>query len=196
MSQPDRRGTAKASDAAVISRAIAGAKENDMDALRFLYVRFADDVCQYVQSIVRDRHAAEQVTQTVFAGLLAEMRAYDRRQFPFRAWLLRLAHDAGVSHLRSRHVVPFEEARGRQAQSDEPDEHSRSLRVALERLSPDQREVLMLGEVAGLTPPQIARRLNKPERAIRALHRRGRGTLNATLRELEAAPVKPGANAG
>jgi RNA polymerase sigma-70 factor (ECF subfamily) len=118
MPQPDRRGAAKAADAPMLSRAVTRAKEHDVDALRFLYVRFADDVCRYVQSIVGDRRAAENLTQAVLSELPAEMRRFEPRRMPFRAWLLRVAHDAAVDHLRSRHVVPFEEVRGRDARFD------------------------------------------------------------------------------
>ena len=45
-------------EADLLQRAIARAKEGDPSALDFLYVRYADDVCGYVQSIVRDRFAA------------------------------------------------------------------------------------------------------------------------------------------
>jgi RNA polymerase sigma-70 factor (ECF subfamily) len=109
MPQPDRRGAAKAVDAPMLSQAVARAKEHDVDALRFLYVRFADDVCRYVQRIVGDRPAAEDVTQSVFSDLSSEMRRFEPRQAPFKAWLLRVAHNAAVDHLRSRRVVPFEE---------------------------------------------------------------------------------------
>jgi RNA polymerase sigma-70 factor, ECF subfamily len=108
----DQRAAAKAADPTLLSRAVARAKEHDVDALRFLYVRFADDVCRYVQSIVGDRRAAETLTQTVLSELPAELRRFEPRHMPFKAWLLRVAHNAAVDHLRSRHVVPFEELRG------------------------------------------------------------------------------------
>jgi RNA polymerase sigma-70 factor, ECF subfamily len=183
-----RHGPATAGDSALLSRAIAHAKEQDADALRFLYVRFADDVCRHVQTILRDRHAAEDVTQTIFSNLLAKMRHYQPREVPFKGWLLRVAHDAAVDHVRSRRMIPFAEPRARDAGAETRLERCRSLRLALERLSPEQREVLVLRHIAGLTPPEIAQRLNKSERAINGLHHRGRGALKATLRELDAAP--------
>src|SRR3954454_7950054 len=54
----------------LVSRAVARAKSGDPDAIRFLYVRYADNVYGYVRSIVRDEHEAEDVTQQVFAKLL------------------------------------------------------------------------------------------------------------------------------
>jgi RNA polymerase sigma-70 factor (ECF subfamily) len=49
--------------------------------------------------------------------------------------------------------------------------------------------VLVLRHVVGLSPVEIADRMQKTESAIHGLHHRGRGALKAALRELEAAPV-------
>src|SRR3954453_23104165 len=59
--------------------AVARAKAGDQDALRFLYLRFADNVYGYVCSIVRDEHDAEDVTQQVFAKLPAALGRYEPR---------------------------------------------------------------------------------------------------------------------
>ena len=154
-------------EADLLKRAIARAKEGDPSALDFLYVRYADDVCGYVQSIVRDRHEAEDITQTLFSKLLTKIRRYEQREVPFSAWILRVARNASLDHLRSRRMVP----------------------VALAQLPEEQREVLVLRHVAGLTPLEIARHMDKTESSVHGLHHRGRGTLQAALRELGAAPV-------
>jgi RNA polymerase sigma-70 factor (ECF subfamily) len=49
--------------------------------------------------------------------------------------------------------------------------------------------VLVLRHVAGLSPGEIAERLDKTEGSIHGLHHRGRGALQEALRDLEAAPV-------
>ena len=46
----DDRGSSR-----VVSMAVARAKEGDSEALRYLYVRYADNVYGYVASIVRER---------------------------------------------------------------------------------------------------------------------------------------------
>ena len=68
-------------------------------------------------------------------------------------------------------------------------ERSQCLRDALRRLPAEQREVLVLRHIAGLSPGEIAERLGKTEGSVHGLHHRGRGALQAALRELEAAPV-------
>jgi RNA polymerase sigma-70 factor, ECF subfamily len=177
-------------DADLLQRAIARAKEGDPSALDFLYVRYADDVCGYVQSIVRDRFEAEDITQTLFSKLLTKIRRYEQREVPFSAWILRVARNAALDHIRSRRMVPVEDVRISDAGQDEIrfDRYS-SLRDALAQLPEQQRQVLVLRHVAGLTPLEIARHMRKTESSVHGLHHRGRGALQAALRELEAAPV-------
>jgi RNA polymerase sigma-70 factor, ECF subfamily len=172
------------------AKAIASAKAGDVSALHFLYVRYADDVQGYVRSIVRDRHEAEDITQNVFAKLISAIARYEQREAPFAAWLLRIARNAALDHLRGRRQLPFAEVRT----SDEGHEQlgferSQALVAALEGLPEDQREVLILRHLAGLTPVEIALRLGKSEAAVHGLHHRGRASLRAALSDLGAAPV-------
>jgi RNA polymerase sigma-70 factor (ECF subfamily) len=161
-----------------------------MDALHFLYVRFADDVCGYVQSIVRDSHEAEDITQNVFAKLTTAIQRYEPRDVPFAAWILRVSRNLALDHLRARRQIPFEEVRTDDEGHDQLGfDRSQSLRDALRRLPDEQREVLVLRHLVGLSPGEIAERLGKTEGSIHGLHHRGRGALQAALREMEAAPV-------
>jgi RNA polymerase sigma-70 factor (ECF subfamily) len=175
---------------ALVYKAVDSAKDGDMSALRFLYVRFADDVCGYVGSIVADAHEAEDITQNVFAKLMTAIHKYERREAPFAAWILRVARNMALDHIRARRQIPFEEVRTSDEGHDQVGfDRAQSLRQALERLTEDQREVLMLRHVAGYSPSEIAEQLDKSEGSIHGLHHRGRGALRAALVELEAAPV-------
>jgi RNA polymerase sigma-70 factor, ECF subfamily len=174
----------------LVAEAAARAKAGDMSALDFLYVRFADDVCGYVRSIVRDSHEAEDITQNIFAKLMTAIHKYEPREVPFAAWILRVARNAALDHLRARRQIPFEEVRT----DDEGDEQvgferSNCLREALWQLPEEQREVLVLRHLAGLTPGEIAHRLGKTEGSVHGLHHRGRSTLQQLLRDMDGAPV-------
>src|SRR5437588_984323 len=88
--------------------AVARATEGDPDAVRFLYVSYSHNVYGYVRSIVRDDHEAEDVTQHVFAKLMTTLGKYDDRGIPFLAWLLRLARNVAIDHLRANRMIPSE----------------------------------------------------------------------------------------
>ena len=188
--QPTRNG---ADESELVRRAVVALKQGDHSALHYLYVRYADDVCGFVRSIVRDEYEAEDITHNVFAKLITAIHRYEPREVPFTAWILRVARNAALDHLRARRQIPFEEVRT----TDEGHEQvgfdrSQSLREAFHRLPPDQREVLVLRHIAGLSPSEIAERIGKTESSVHGLHHRGRGALQAALRELEAAPVIAG----
>jgi RNA polymerase sigma-70 factor, ECF subfamily len=174
----------------LVGAAIRRAKAGDMSAVHFLYLRFADDVCGYVNSIVHDSHEAEDITQNVFAKLPTAIHRYEPREVPFAAWILRVSRNAALDHLRARRQIPFEEVRTDDDGHEQLGfERSQALREALWRLPGEQREVLVLRHLAGLSPGEIATRLGKSEGSIHGLHHRGRAALQLALRELEAAPV-------
>jgi RNA polymerase sigma-70 factor (ECF subfamily) len=176
----------------LLSRAVARAKEGDREALRFIYLRYADNVYGYVRSIVRDDYEAEDVTQHVFAKLMTVIGKYEERQVPFAAWILRVARNVAVDHVRQRRAIPCEEVRELNQHRDDggaANDTSLSLREALEQLPEDQREVVVLRHVVGLSPGEIAGRLHKTEPSVHGLHHRGRGALRATLAERDCAPA-------
>jgi RNA polymerase sigma-70 factor (ECF subfamily) len=177
-------------DAKLVSKAVRSAKEGDMDALHFLFVRYADDVQGYVRSFVHDHHEAEDITQNVFAKLMTAIRKYEERDVPFAAWILRVARNAALDHMRVRRAVPCEEVRTSDHGFDQIDfERNRALRDALASLPDDQREVLVLRHVSGLSPTEIGELVGKTESSIHGLHHRGRRALQDALVELGAAPV-------
>ena len=174
-----------------VARAVARAKQGDSEALRFLYVRYADNVYGYVASLLRDEHEAEDVTQHVFAKLMTSIHKYEPREVPFSAWILRVARNAAVDHMRQRRAIPCEEVReGREYEPDDDGSLRRtSLTEALSTLPAEQREVLVLRHLVGLSPGEIATRMGKSEPSIHGLHHRGRGALRAALVERDCAPT-------
>jgi RNA polymerase sigma-70 factor (ECF subfamily) len=174
-----------------VARAVVRARHGDRDALRYLYVCYADSVYGYVSRIVRDEHEAEDITQHVFAKLMTVLPKYEQRSVPFAAWILRVARNVAVDHMRQRRAIPCEEVRELDPRRDSGDAHQTSLglREALEELPEDQREVIVLRHLVGLSPGEIAGRLGKTEPSVHGLHHRGRGTLRSALVERECAPA-------
>lgn len=174
----------------LVQRAVEHAKAGDSEGLHFLYVRYAPDVIRYVDSIVHDRHEAEDITQNVFAKLMSAIKKYEQRDVPFTAWILRVARNAALDHMRARRAIPTEEVRvADSGRAQTRLDRGRDLREALDRLPDDQREVLVLRHITGLSPTEIATTLGKSESSVHGLHHRGRRALRASLIELGANPV-------
>jgi RNA polymerase sigma-70 factor (ECF subfamily) len=168
--------------------AVARAKEGDQEALRFLYVSYSNNIYGYVRSIVRDDHEAEDITQHVFAKLMTTLVRYDDRGVPFFAWLLRLARNVAIDHLRANRLTPTEEVLDPAASNGVDMDRAESVRAALSTLPDEQREVVVLRHVIGLTPGEIADRMGRTEGSIHGLHHRGRRALQRELERLDSAP--------
>jgi RNA polymerase sigma-70 factor (ECF subfamily) len=178
----------------LVSRAVKLAQAGDREALGFLYARYADNIYGYVPSIVHDHHEAEDVTQQVFAKLIHVIGKYEERDVPFFAWILRVARNVAVDHIRAQRLVPVEEVHTSDDGGGDPAGGGRmgDLTDALSKLPLAQREVLVLRHFAGLSPPEIAERTGRSEGSIHGLHHRGRRALRADLETRGAAPVTRG----
>jgi RNA polymerase sigma-70 factor, ECF subfamily len=183
-------GVVGTEDGRLVRQAIRRAKGGEGEGIHFLYVRFHDDVQRYVNSLVRDYHEAEDITQNVFAKLMTAITKYEERAVPFTAWIMRVARNAALDHLRARRAVPTETVRvAEEAEADSGIERGIDIREALEDLPVDQREVLVLRHVVGLSPVEIAGTLEKTESSVHGLHHRGRRALQGALESRDAAPV-------
>ena len=186
-----RSAAVESPDAARTTRlAVKRAQDCDREAIRFLYIRYANNVYSYVLSLLRNHHEAEDVTQQVFAKLPESLLRYEDRGAPFMSWLVRLARNAAIDQLRSHRAVPVAEPIVAEAADDGVSRDRREiLRAALAGLPEDQREIIVLRHLGGLAPAEIAARLGRTESAVNGLHHRGRRALRAELTRLGAAPV-------
>ena len=140
---------------------------------------------------MRDEHEAEDVTQQIFAKLLTAIVKYEPRSVPFSAWILRIAHNASIDHMRARRADalrggpltgPDRRRRLRSRPRSRPRDRAR-------QASPEQREVIVMRFVLGLSPREIAERIGRSEDAVHGLQHRGRTTLRRELTALQAAPA-------
>jgi len=172
--------------------AVARAKEGDREAMRFLYITYSHNIYGYVRSIVRDDHEAEDITQHVFAKLMTTLVKYDDRGVPFFAWLIRLARNVAIDHLRANRVTPAENVLDPGSGRGMDVDRVEAVRTALAALPEDQREVVVLRHIVGLTPGEIADRMGRTESAIHGLHHRGRRAFQRTLTQLDSTPsIRP-----
>jgi len=179
-----------------VRRAVASAKAGDPDAIRFLYVTYSQKVLGYARSILKDEHEAEDVMQHVFAKLLTVIGRYDDRGLPFLAWLLRLARNCAIDHIRANRATPVEEIFDPDAACPADTERADAVRAALSTLPLEQRQVVLMRHVMGYSPGEIARRMGRTESSIHGLHHRGRRALRLSLAQMGSAPQTRRAGSG
>jgi RNA polymerase sigma-70 factor (ECF subfamily) len=173
-----------------IANAVMSAQAGDIEAIRFLYARYKNNVYGYVLSVVRDPYEAEDVTQHVFLKLISVIHKYQPREVPFTSWVLRVAHNVAIDHLRQRRPIPCEEVfEGSHPVDDAGRDRRWDLEHALAALPEDQRGVLVLRHLVGLTPGEIATRMGRSEASIHGLHHRARQAIRRELANIGCAPT-------
>lgn len=176
----------RARDGAAVARMVAAAQAGDRDAWCWLYRRFRPSALAAVRRVVRDPHEAEDVVQQAFAKLPCAIARYaPRAGVPFSAWLLQLARNQAIDHLRRRReTLPGEALDEAPYEGPEPS----TLRIAIDGLPRDQRDVIVLRHLVGLSPGEIAAHLGRSESSVHGLHHRGRVALRAELCRLGGGP--------
>src|SRR3954447_21104376 len=148
----------------LVRHAADRARAGDEEALRFLYLRYSHAVLSYVRAMLGDAHAAEDVTQTVFARLAIRLQRYKGGEAPFGTWIARVAHNAAIDHVRAQRLVPCEELHDPAAShEDDSPERLDTLRQALRTLPADQREVVVLRFVVGMSASEVGERIGPSE---------------------------------
>jgi RNA polymerase sigma-70 factor (ECF subfamily) len=171
-------------------RVVGAARAGDREAMGELYVLHAPAVHAQVLRVVRDVDDADDVTQQVFAKLLTGLDRYRPGEAPFIAWVLRVARNTAIDHVRHARAVSVDRFGDVGAPDDRGAEELRSsLRAALALLPQGQRDVLLLTHLVGLSPQEIATVLGCTVRAVHGLHYRGRVAARVTLTELGSAPA-------
>lgn len=170
--------------------AIRRASAGDAEGLAYLYRRYAPGVYGYVRQIVSNDQDAEDVTQQVFLKLVTRLGMYESKRAPFSAWMLRVARNTAIDHLRQRRFTLLDEDYEWEPEDAHGDpDAGRSLREALEGLTQTQRDVLLLREVAGLTPTEVAERLGKTQGAVNTCYHRACLAARSTLESMGSAPL-------
>lgn len=159
------------------------------EAFGELYQRYVDRIYSYVYYRVGSHEEAEDLTARTFFQALDNLAAYEDRGAPFSAWLYRIAHNLIIDEARYEQRRPAAELH--EWLSLPPDSHpdavvgrrleSDRLRQAIQQLTSEQRDVIVLRFGEGMTAPQAARILGKTEEAVRALQRRALSNLRRLL---------------
>ncbi len=174
------------SDDALVARTLAG----DLGAFERLVERHGAVVYRVAARIVGEDDA-EDVAQDAFLRAFHRLSRF-RRESPFRAWLLRITHNAALDALARRRPEPTEEA---DVDEEPPDERPRTpadeleaserrerLLAKLRLIAPAHRVVLVLRDLEGLSYEEIAHVTGSPLGSVKGRLHRARRELIEILR--------------
>jgi RNA polymerase sigma-70 factor, ECF subfamily len=161
------------------------AQRGDRTALEELYLLHFDRIYGYLHMSVGNRHDAEDLTTQTFVKMLEAIRRFQWRSVPFSAWLLRIAHNLAIDHFRANRRWQPEEHVPESAHGVESSAEEQALAsigqtrmlTLVERLSPEQRQVLTLKFVYRFSNGEAAAILGKTEGAVKSLQHRALASL-------------------
>lgn len=167
---------------------LEGARAGHDWAWAELYRELAPKVLGYLRGLGAPE--PEDLTGEVFVQVVRDIHRFHGDEREFRAWLFTIAHHRFLDqrrHSARRPVDPVADVPEPEGSADGA--HHDALReLADERvrellgtLSPDQRAVLLLRIVGGLTVEQVAGAIGKRTGAVKALQRRGLAALKREL---------------
>jgi RNA polymerase sigma-70 factor, ECF subfamily len=151
---------------------VARLQRRDPQALAELYDRYGRLVYSLILRVVRDGGIAEDLVQETFLRVWNRVHGFDAEKGAIGPWLLAVARNRAIDYLRSasgreRNALEFEE-------TDHPalytnmehdiltSDSARMVKAAMEKLSPQHRQVIELAYFEGLSQTEMAERMNQP----------------------------------
>jgi RNA polymerase sigma-70 factor (ECF subfamily) len=179
MASPSERVAARESTEHV-RELVARGQQGDRDALEELYLIHFDRIYSYLHVSVGNRHDAEDLTTQTFLKMLEKIGTFKWQSAPFSAWLFRIAHNLAMDHFRARRRWQPEEEVPEPPGEEEPSAELTAMQTIgresmlklIDRLSPEQQQVLTLKFVFNLPNAEVASILDKTEGAIKSLQHR------------------------
>ncbi len=178
---------------------VARAQAGDAEAFGELYETLVDPIYRYIYFRVSDGNAAEDLTSQVFLKAWEHLPHYRPHASTILAWVYTIAHNTVIDFYRlQRPADTLEEIESISSRDPSPDDvcefhlESELLQRALHRLTREQREVIVMRLIDGLSTEDIAARLGKRPGAVRAAQMRGLQALARILGEQPSVGPLPG----
>jgi len=148
--------------------------QGDRDSVMALYDRFSGTILAVALRVTGNRAEAEDIVQEVFARVWREATSFDRARGSAAAWIVTLTRNRAIDVVRSRsrrarheddqtaeEPVVTEATATPEAQVVDA-QRAEAVRLALDALRPEQRQVIELAYFGGLSHSEIAERLQQP----------------------------------
>jgi RNA polymerase sigma factor (sigma-70 family) len=139
-------------------------REGQLSELTELFERYSTPLYNFFLRLTMDKALSEDLTQNLFYRVLRYRQSFEPASGSFRSWAYRMARNIYADHLRQEQRVPggasgSEEGLERVAGQDVPysEDQFERLDAAMAKLSPDQREILVLSRYQGLKYDEISK---------------------------------------
>jgi RNA polymerase sigma-70 factor (ECF subfamily) len=186
------RGQSLDADNQLVERCLSGDEAAWEDLVR-VHTRRVYAICY---RFTGSNHDAQDLTQDVFLRVFRSLKSFRAGEGSFGVWLARLTRNLLIDHYRrtkmerstasiEEQLPMLEETNAMSARTDglvAGREASELLQAALQKLSPELRETVVLRDLEELEYREIAQVLNVPEGTVKSRLNRGRAELARILR--------------
>lgn len=170
---------------------LRSAREGDGDAFAAIYLQLRTPVFRYLLAATRNRDEAEDMLADVFVEVASGIRRFEGTADAFVGWVFTIARNDVRDRQRRRArrtVEPTPDPPEPDAQPDPAEGVAARMDAfdalrALERLTTDQREVLLMRFVADRSLEEVAAALGKPIGAVKSLQHRALLALRRAVEE-------------
>lgn len=170
---------------------IAVRDRRDRAAFGKLFDHFAPRLTAMMLKSGMTRAMADDLVQDVLLTAWTKAGQFDPSRAQASAWIYRIARNRQIDHLRRERrplpdalAVPEEADETDAAQTLALDQEARALRAALEKLAPEQRQMIEQSFLGDLTHTEIRERTGVPLGTIKSRIRLGLERLRHELKEL------------
>ncbi len=173
-------------------RWIKGAREFDSNILAEIYDALSPELFRYAYRLLGQREPAEDMLGETFLRFLRAIRAGGGPKTHLRAYLYRTLHNLVMDRYR-RQEPPWSELIPEQFSAEKSANPAMSVQQQLDeteartflwKLTPDQRQVIVLKFFQELSNAEIAAALKKSEGAVKALQHRGLESLRSLIEKV------------
>jgi RNA polymerase sigma-70 factor (ECF subfamily) len=167
------------------------AQEGDHAAFDAIYDQFADALFRYLYARCGNAGLAEELTGDVWVRVVERLPTFrfagTNPEAVFAGWLYTIARNLMIDSYRRKRTVQVPLTETISSHDMLPDEHviasdeRQALRAAIEQLTADQREVVLLRFVEERSNAEVAQLTGRSENAVKVMQHRALTTLARTL---------------
>jgi RNA polymerase sigma-70 factor, ECF subfamily len=164
------------------------------ESLRALYRSYAGELFGFALNSLGERGIAEEVVQEVFTRAWRHAASYDPQRASVRTWLYQIARHAIIDARRRAAVRPplaLHEPTGADEVVGPSIEQAMlgwQVAAALERLTPEHRQMIRLAYFQGMTVREIAERCDLPIGTVKSRTWYALRSLRLVLEEMGVVP--------
>lgn len=172
-----------------LDRLVGGIQQRDNSAFADLHRLVAGSLATFANSMVHDRHTAEDIVQQAFLELAGAAHTIDGDGRTLRAWLFRAVRFGCLDEIRRRKrrpEVPTDILPERAINADIEVGWDPDMAEALSSLTERQRNLIVLKHVVGLSGKELADVMDTSRAAAYAATERAERSLKRALGAVES----------